>query len=73
MISRRSAPCTSCRQLSTRHQFLNISEEVQDAVQSKKAVVALETTIYTHGIWTNRNKVLDGYLIVRQVFRTLRT
>ncbi|KAK2807325.1 hypothetical protein FQN50_005480 [Emmonsiellopsis sp. PD_5] len=29
--------------------FLKISEEVQDAIASSKPVVALETTIYTHG------------------------
>lgn len=29
--------------------FLKISDEVQDAIAAKKPVVALETTIYTHG------------------------
>lgn len=29
--------------------FLKVSEEVQDAVQTNKPVVALESTIYTHG------------------------
>lgn len=29
--------------------YFKISEEVQDAVKAKKPVVALETTIYTHG------------------------
>lgn len=29
--------------------FLKVSDEVQDAIASKKPVVALETTIYTHG------------------------
>lgn len=30
-------------------QFLKVSEEVRDAVATGKPVVALETTIYTHG------------------------
>jgi len=29
--------------------FLKVSEEVQDAIATKRPVVALETTIYTHG------------------------
>lgn len=29
--------------------FLKVSEEVRDAVATRKPVVALETTIYTHG------------------------
>lgn len=29
--------------------FLRISDEIQEAVHSNKPVVALETTIYTHG------------------------
>ena len=29
--------------------FLQVSEEIQEAVHAKKPVVALETTIYTHG------------------------
>ncbi|MCJ1430662.1 hypothetical protein MMC27_000012 [Xylographa pallens] len=39
----------SRRVLSTRSPFLRISNEVQDAIESGKPVVALETTIYTHG------------------------
>ncbi|OJD23330.1 hypothetical protein ACJ73_05317 [Blastomyces percursus] len=31
------------------NKFLKVSEEVQDAVASSRPVVALETTIYTHG------------------------
>lgn len=30
--------------------FLSVSEEVRDAVATGKPVVALETTIYTHGM-----------------------
>ena len=37
------------RALSTHDQFLNVSEEVRDAIHTGKPVVALETTIYTHG------------------------
>ena len=29
--------------------FFRVSEEVREALNSKKPVVALETTIYTHG------------------------
>lgn len=29
--------------------FLRISDEIQEAIHSNKPVVALETTIYTHG------------------------
>lgn len=31
--------------------FVKVSEEVREAVESRKPVVALETTIYTHGGW----------------------
>ena len=37
------------RNKSTSASFLEVSEEIQDAVKLKKPVVALETTIYTHG------------------------
>lgn len=37
------------RQLSTNSRFLNVSEEVQQALSEKRPVVALESTIYTHG------------------------
>ena len=29
--------------------FVNVSEEVREAIETQKPVVALETTIYTHG------------------------
>lgn len=32
-----------------RHSFLRVSEEVRSAINARKPVVALETTIYTHG------------------------
>lgn len=39
----------SNRAISTNNGFLKISEEVLEAIHSKKPIVALETTIYTHG------------------------
>lgn len=44
---------TCSRTLQTNNSFLKISEEVQDALNSGKPVVALETTIYTHGMFVN--------------------
>jgi len=41
---------TRPRKLSTGNQFLRISEEVREALHAKRPVVALETTIYTHGM-----------------------
>lgn len=29
--------------------FIKVSEEVREAIEARKPVVALETTIYTHG------------------------
>ncbi|CAI7586585.1 unnamed protein product [Penicillium pancosmium] len=51
---RQSPPRILARQLHNLHKhpqsrFLNVSEEVRDAVATGKPVVALETTIYTHG------------------------
>jgi pseudouridylate synthase / pseudouridine kinase len=40
---------TCYRRASTHNQFIKVSEEVQDALETGKPVVALETTIYTHG------------------------
>lgn len=39
----------SRRQISTNNRFFNVSEEVQQALAEKRPVVALESTIYTHG------------------------
>lgn len=39
----------SRRHFGLRNDFFKVSAEVQDALQSGKPVVALETTIYTHG------------------------
>ncbi|EGE77721.1 serine/threonine protein kinase [Blastomyces dermatitidis ATCC 18188] len=48
--------------------YLKVSEEVQDAVASSRPVVALETTIYTHGFPYPDNVALASRLesIVRQ-------
>lgn len=40
---------SSGRNISGRGKIFRVSEEVQDAVATGKPVVALETTIYTHG------------------------
>ena len=34
-----------------RDRFFRVSEEVQEALNTGKPVVALETTIYTHGVF----------------------
>ncbi len=41
---------SSRRRFGSRSDFFKVSEEVQDALQQGKPVVALETTIYTHGV-----------------------
>lgn len=38
----------------TNNGFFRVSEEVREALHSKKPVVALETTIYTHGTFTSK-------------------
>ena len=43
--SRRHAHCG----VSKENPFLKVSEEVREAIETQKPVVALETTIYTHG------------------------
>ncbi|KAI4117355.1 MAG: hypothetical protein LQ345_002393 [Seirophora villosa] len=42
--------------------FLKISDEIQEALHSKKPVVALETTIYTHGFPYPQNTALASHL-----------
>ncbi|PGH19010.1 hypothetical protein AJ79_00044 [Helicocarpus griseus UAMH5409] len=56
------------KQLEEATRFLKVSEEVQDAVALLKPVVALETTIYTHGFPYPENVALSSRLesIVRQ-------
>ncbi len=44
------SPIECRRFLYANNSFLKVSEEVQDALQSGRPVVALETTIYTHGM-----------------------
>lgn len=40
---------TTGRRLLSNNSFFRVSDEVREALESKKPVVALETTIYTHG------------------------
>ncbi|OAL22762.1 hypothetical protein AYO20_11111 [Fonsecaea nubica] len=47
---------------SGRDKFFRISEEVQDALATGKPVVALETTIYTHGFPYPENVALSSHL-----------
>lgn len=51
-----------CRSLYTNNSFLKVSEEVQHALQTKRPVVALETTIYTHGWQYPDNAALASHL-----------
>lgn len=41
--------------------FFKVAEEVRDAVATGKPVVALETTIYTHGM-------IEGLLRTEQIY-----
>lgn len=51
---------------SLQSKFLRVSEEVRDAVETGKPVVALETTIYTHGMCQSNNaKVWGVWAMVR--------
>ncbi|KAL9108595.1 MAG: hypothetical protein Q9227_006681 [Pyrenula ochraceoflavens] len=45
----RNSPSYQRRRLSAHVPFFKVSEEVKDALHTGKPVVALETTIYTHG------------------------
>lgn len=56
------------RNLSSKSSFFQISEEVQQALSEKRPVVALETTIYTHGFPYPQNMALATDLenLVRQ-------
>lgn len=66
------APCLQQRNLltslarrrciSSNSSLFKVSDEVQDAIHSKKPVVALETTIYTHGFPYPDNVALASYL-----------
>ena len=46
---RRYSSHSSRLSIATNNEFLQISEEVREAVHARRPVVALETTIYTHG------------------------
>ncbi|KAI9733962.1 MAG: hypothetical protein M1834_002619 [Cirrosporium novae-zelandiae] len=50
------------RHLTTNNRFLKVLDEVQDALRSGKPVVALETTIYTHGFPYPENVALASLL-----------
>ena len=43
------APRIARRRIATNSRYLKVSEEVQQAISDRRPVVALETTIYTHG------------------------
>ncbi|KAL8675081.1 MAG: hypothetical protein Q9168_000564 [Polycauliona sp. 1 TL-2023] len=45
-----------------KNRFLQISDEIQEAVHGNKPVVALETTIYTHGFPYPQNTALASHL-----------
>lgn len=56
---------TSLRRQSTvapNNPFLKVSEEIREAINSKRPVVALETTIYTHGFPYPENVALASEL-----------
>ena len=53
---------TRARKLHTRNDLFKVSEEVQDALATGKPVVALETTIYTHGFPYPENVGLSSHL-----------
>ena len=46
------------------HNLLRVSDEVRNAVHTNKPVVALETTIYTHGLFVDFTKMLFRLLSV---------
>ena len=48
--------------------FINVSEEVREAIENRKPVVALETTIYTHGGYNTTYRCSTQDLILRTGF-----
>lgn len=50
------------RCISTRSKLFHVAEEIEDALQTGKPVVALETTIYTHGFPYPENVALASNL-----------
>lgn len=55
------------RQFTKDNPFIKISEEVRNAIESKKPVVALESTIVTHGMPFPNN--VECALAVEKVVR----
>ena len=49
-VRSRQQSTSSCISYQQNNQIYRIKDEVQDALANKKPVVALETTIYTHGL-----------------------
>lgn len=67
--------CLRARYVSTKSRLVEVAEEVEHAVKTRRPVVALETTIYTHGtctFFTLTRVCLSTNLLV-QAFPTLRT
>ena len=61
--ARSKLPFTSTyRHFNSRDRFFKVSEEVQEAIETRKPVVALETTIYTHGYPYPENVALASHL-----------
>ncbi|KAI4659185.1 uncharacterized protein J4E78_005609 [Alternaria triticimaculans] len=60
--SRNGIATASGRRHLTNNGFFRVSEEVREALHSKKPVVALETTIYTHGFPYPENVALASLL-----------
>ncbi|KAI4678665.1 uncharacterized protein J4E84_008483 [Alternaria hordeiaustralica] len=60
--SRHGIATASGRRHLTNNGFFRVSEEVREALHSKKPVVALETTIYTHGFPYPENVALASLL-----------
>ncbi|KAK5452265.1 hypothetical protein LTS15_007331 [Exophiala xenobiotica] len=58
----RRLPFDQRRSLSGKDKLFQVSEEVQDALATGKPVVALETTIYTHGFPYPENVALSSHL-----------
>ncbi|KAF2455348.1 Indigoidine synthase A like protein-domain-containing protein [Lineolata rhizophorae] len=56
------AHLSQTRHLTTNNAFFKVSEEIREAINSKKPVVALETTIYTHGFPYPENVALASHL-----------
>lgn len=57
-----SLPISPRRRIATDSRYLNISDEVRQAVSENKPVVALETAIYTHGFPYPQNLSLSAHL-----------